>query len=80
MPVSFGSTLYSVDEPRAVVGGVLARLQKAELVFQWSTLVQEALDLTWEECFVVDLRVGHACLPGLLVLDEYPWVAKALAA
>jgi hypothetical protein len=80
MLVSFESILYSVGEPEAVVGGVLARLQRAGQVFQWSTLVQEVLDLTWEECFVVGPRVEPACLPGLLVLGGYPWVVKALAA
>jgi len=72
MPVSFGSILYSVDEPKAAVGGVLAHRQKAEQVFPWLIWVQEALDLTLEEYFVVGLRVEHAYPPGLLVLGEYP--------
>jgi hypothetical protein len=72
MPVSFVSTLCSVGGPKAVVGEVLARLQKAEQVFPWSTWVQEVHDLTWEECFVVGLRVRHSCLPGLLVWVGYP--------
>lgn len=80
MPVSFASILCSVDGPRAVVGGVLARLQESERGFLWSTWVQEAHDSTWEECFVVGPRPRHAYRPELLVWVEYPLVVKALAA
>lgn len=80
MPVSSASTLCLVGAPRAVVGGVSARLQELEREFLWSTWVQEARDLTWEEYPVVGLRPGHAYLPELLAWVGYPLVVKALAA
>ena len=74
------SILGWIDGPREVVGEVWERLRGAERVFLRSTLVQEARDLTWEECFVVGPRPGHAYRPELLVLVEYPLVVKAPAA
>lgn len=60
------SILGWIDGPREVVGEVWERLRGAERVFLRSTLVQEARDLTWEECFVVGWQRKLLFLLGLL--------------
>lgn len=80
MLVLFVSILYSVDGPIVVVGVVWDRPRDVERVCLWSTWVQVAHDLTWEEYFVVVWRSWSPCLPERLAWAGCPWVAKALAA